>query len=227
MSEIVEDIRIANLEVTNSLGITFTSDVSRIVHTGNGEFELTVGGELELQAGSVTIECCHDADGECVCKRGAEVVINGGEGHGECGNGGDVEIKGGKSEEHSGESGNGGSITVKGGWSANETGGNVTINGGCGDSNGIVTIGNETNGYIGEGHQVEIGRNGSTYIAAGGSLSFFNVAPQTQLGPQVPHLNEGNTTHVELGTLFIATGTTAYTIDDIVFALKKYGILQN
>ena len=35
MSEIVDDLKISNVEITNELGINLTSDTSRIKHTGN------------------------------------------------------------------------------------------------------------------------------------------------------------------------------------------------
>jgi microcystin-dependent protein len=48
MSEIVEDLKIANLEITNNLGIVFSAENSGIYHDNTGEFEILSKGSIKI-----------------------------------------------------------------------------------------------------------------------------------------------------------------------------------
>ena len=49
MSEIVEDLKIANLEITNNIGLVFSAENSNIYHDNTGEFDISSNGKIEIK----------------------------------------------------------------------------------------------------------------------------------------------------------------------------------
>jgi microcystin-dependent protein len=49
MSEIVEDLKITNLETTSKLGFVMSAEDSNITHTGTGELKITSLGSIEIK----------------------------------------------------------------------------------------------------------------------------------------------------------------------------------
>ena len=63
MSEIVEDLKIANLEITDSLGLTLTSEDSRVSHTGTGDLEILSNGDCTVSSAvNLTLTCGGDVN---------------------------------------------------------------------------------------------------------------------------------------------------------------------
>jgi hypothetical protein len=137
MSEIVEDLKLANLEINDSLGLTLSSLNSRVSHTGTGDLEILSNGDCTVSSAvNLTLTC-----------------------------GGDVNL--------------------------------VTRN-----NTKKVNICNSTN-----------------------SLSFFGLTGIDQFNTTNKETGLG-TTPVVLNTTFTGgVGTATYQIDDIVKALKQYGLL--
>ena len=61
MSEIVEDLKISNLEINDDLGLTLTSDNSRVCHTGSGALEISSTGTADVSsANDLTLNSGND-----------------------------------------------------------------------------------------------------------------------------------------------------------------------
>ena len=83
MSEIINDIKVDLVEVVGKLGITLSSDDTRIKHTETGVFDISSNGSISISGGQVGSSSL-----------GGTVSITGGSGTGN-GNGGDLTIAGG------------------------------------------------------------------------------------------------------------------------------------
>jgi hypothetical protein len=83
MAEIVSDIKVDLVEVVGKLGITLSSDDTRIKHTETGVFDISSNGSISISGGQVGSS-----------NLGATVSITGGLGTGNE-NGGDLTIAGG------------------------------------------------------------------------------------------------------------------------------------
>jgi hypothetical protein len=61
MSEIVEDLKVANVEVSDNLGLTLTSENSRVCHTGTGALEVSTTGTVDISsANDLTLSSGND-----------------------------------------------------------------------------------------------------------------------------------------------------------------------
>jgi hypothetical protein len=184
MAEICEDIKVNLVEAVGNLGITLSSENTRINHTESGTLDVSSNGTINIsssyinigidaknenqttdepseinikgsqgtanvEAGSIKIEC--GSGGEGLNSNGGELSIISGDGEG-TGTGGQINITAGN-----GKSGDGGDIYIQAGNSNNNNqnganGGDIIIesgNGGtkCGDVN--VWLGpSDTNGGV-------------------------------------------------------------------------------
>jgi hypothetical protein len=165
MAEIVDDLKISNVEITNELGINFTNDITRIKHTGNDEFNISSSGEINIRTEKKSNgnDCdinLYTGDGQDVdgANEGGDIRLICGDGGVNGGDGGDIEIYAG-----GGVTGNsdGGYISIYAG-DGNDEGGYVEINAGDGndDNGGYIDI-IAGDGFTGSAD------GGNIYIAAG------------------------------------------------------------
>lgn len=187
MSEIVDDLKVANLEVVSNLGLRLSGDEPEIKTTQTlAPLVVTAGGDLTLKstAGAVNIE----ADGRIYLDSNQVVVGN---------PDGTVNID---------------SNTVVIGNPA----GTVDI-----DSNTVV-ISNPAG-------TVDIDSNSVTIGNSGGSIGFYGLSPvpQHSSNGQTGGFTQNAGTEVRETSTFTGGvgGSQAYTIGDIVLALKNVGIL--
>jgi hypothetical protein len=135
MSEIIDDLKISNVEITNELGINLTSDTSRIKHTGNDELNISSSGEITIR--TETKNGNNDNDINLYAgSGGTEEGINDGQ------EGGDIRLYAGDSGENGGT---GGDLRIYAG-DGRANGGYVEIY--AGDSNIDNTTNNYDAGYI-------------------------------------------------------------------------------
>jgi len=176
MAENVDDIRVNLIETTGNLGITLSSDNTRIKHSKTGVFDISSNGSIEIVSGNGTTN--NGSNITLQYGNGNEagyVKITGG--NGEVNNdGGNVQITGGLG----GNDGFGGDVEITGGTGANATnvqGGNITIEGG-------IAKGTENGGEIsitgGQGGSSTFG--GAVSITGGGSTGNKNGANLTISG---------------------------------------------
>ena len=125
MSEIVDDLKISNVEITNELGINLTSDTCRIKHTGNGRLTFSSNGEIDFRTENKTGYDCdinfYAGDGnedDTYDTEGGDIRLNAGNGSiNQYGDGGDIEINAGD-----GLGNDGGYIEIYSGQGKNEGG---------------------------------------------------------------------------------------------------------
>jgi hypothetical protein len=218
MSEIVDDFKISNVEITNELGINLTSDTSRIKHTGNDVFNITSSGEINIRTENknggndcdINLYAGNGLDGD----EGGDIRLEAGDGDDD---GGDIEIKSG-----AGVNGDGGYIEMYAGNSINVDGGHIEIiSGNGGDEGGYISIiagdGNNDNGgniNITAGDSTNYS-GGDIYIDGGdGKLNGGDVFIE---GGQKTGLNgnKGSTVQIVGG---FASGTTALGGDINIYA---------
>ncbi len=65
MAEIVDDIKVKNVEISGDLGLNFSSYNSRIKHSGLGEFEILSYGRIELKTDTHTDSCYVESEVGC------------------------------------------------------------------------------------------------------------------------------------------------------------------
>lgn len=97
-----------------------------------------------------------------------------------------------------------------------------TVTGGQTTLSTLVVVGNSNVGFAGT--SVNLGGTGSSVSVAGSgaTLAFFGLTPASR------YSTTGQTTNVILGTAVTAsidTKYSGYTVDDVVLALKAYGLL--
>lgn len=177
MAEIVDDLKISNVEITNSLGINLTSDITRIKHTGNDEFYISSSGELTISTEKKNTgnDCDinlyagagQDVDGE---DEGGDIRLYSGDGGANGGDGGDIRIVAGD-----GITGNyeGGYVEIYSGYGAGE-GGYIDIIAGDGDNNDGGDV------YIGAGYGYQ---NGGYIQLRAGDSNIDNPTNDSSAGP--------------------------------------------
>lgn len=186
MSEIVDDLKVANVEVTSNLGLRLSGDEPEIKTTQTlAPLTVTAGGDLTLtsSAGAVNV----NADGRIDLDSNDVVVGN---------PAGTVDID---------------SNTVTIGNPA----GTVDI-----DSN-TVTVGNPAG-------TIDLDSNTVTVGNSGGLIGFFGVSPvirQSTMDTSAGFTQNSGTEVRETSTFNGNLGGNAYTIGDIVRALKNLGLL--
>ncbi len=170
MSEIVDDLKVANVEVTSNLGLRLSGDEPEIKTTQTlAPLTVTAGGDLTLtsSAGAVNV----NADGR-IDLNSNDVVVG------------------------------------------NPTG-TVDI-----DSN-TVTVGNPAG-------TIDLDSNTVTVGNSGGLIGFFGVSPvirQSTMNTSAGFTQNSGTEVRETSTFNGNLGGNAYTIGDIVRALKNLGLL--
>ncbi len=170
MSEIVDDLKVANVEVTSNLGLRLSGDEPEIKTTQTlAPLTVTAGGDLTLtsSAGAVNV----NADGR-IDLNSNDVVVG------------------------------------------NPTG-TVDI-----DSN-TVTVGNPAG-------TIDLDSNTVTVGNSGGLIGFFGVSPvirQSTMDTSAGFTQNSGTEVRETSTFNGNLGGNAYTIGDIVRALKNLGLL--
>ncbi len=173
MSEIVDDLKISNVEITNSLGINMTSDIARIKHTGNNEFNINSNGEITISTENKTngYDCdinLYAGDGdsdETGGTEGGDIRIYAGDGTFN-GSGGDIDIQSG----YGLGTGDGGYLSIYAGGCDIGNGGNINIEAGPNFSNaqgGFIEI---YSGYSQNGDGGNLGLYGGQGELSGGAV---------------------------------------------------------
>jgi hypothetical protein len=170
MAEIVDDLKISNVEITSELGINFTNDITRIKHTGNDEFNISSSGEINIRTekksnGNDCDISLYTGDGqeEGGSKEGGDIRFICGNGAGNNGTGGDIIINAGDGVTGIG-GGRGGYINIYAGDGGDDEAGNINIHAGDG------VIGNADGGYLeiyAGDSRGEAGNGGYIEISAG------------------------------------------------------------
>ena len=189
MAETLDDIRVNLIETTCNLGITLSSNNTRIKHSKTGVFDISSNGSIEIVSGNrATNQYGFDAGGNIIVQPGngnlgGSVSINGGEGVDDSGNpvgnaGGNIVIRGGLADNN----GFGGNIEITAGTGKDATtnvgGGNITITGG--QAKGIEENGGQISITGGQGGSSTFG--GAVSITGGGSTGNKNGANLTISG---------------------------------------------
>jgi hypothetical protein len=217
MAEIVDDLKISNVEITSELGINFTNDITRIKHTGNDEFNISSSGEINIRTEKKSNgnDCdinLYTGDGQDVggSEEGGDIYLICGNGAGNEGSGGDIIINAGDGVTGIG-GGRGGYINIYAGDGGDDyEGGNISIHAGNGVTGnadgGYLEIyagnGNDEGGYIemyaGNGNdddggyiQIKAG-NGITGNADGGYLQIYAGNGNDDGGYIQMYAGEGN-----------------------------------
>lgn len=123
-NEIVDDLKLSNLEISDELGIRFTSRDANIKHTTTGgSLNIKSDGAIYIEAGDYDEHEDNDSEAGDInidagngfgLRDGGDININAGDGNG-TGEGGDINLRAGESNEN----GDGGRIYIEAGQSNN------------------------------------------------------------------------------------------------------------
>lgn len=168
-NELVDDLKLSNLEISEELGIRLTSANANIKHTTKGgSLNIKSDGAIYIQGGDYDSDDHEDNDSEA-----GDIIIEGGDSF-TVRDGGDVELRGGDVLENG--TGDGGRIYIRAGESNNSSdAGYVEIYGGYNSGNGdagniYIESGYAENGYGGDLEFYAGSANGVTGGVAGGNI---------------------------------------------------------
>ncbi len=204
MAEIVDDLKISNVEITNSLGINLTSDFTRIKHTGNDELNISSSGEINIRTEKKNDSDCdinfytgNGSDIEGNDNEGGDIRLYTGDGGGNEGSGGDILIIAGDGITAI-NGGNGGYIQIFAGDGGDE-GGFIKMHAGDG------VTGNADGGYI-EIYAGDGCENGGSIDIRGGDSGVNNPTNSSSAGSVNIYGGDSDGQNASAGSINIASG---------------------
>jgi len=187
MAEIVDDLKISNVEITSELGINFTNDITRIKHTGDDELNISSSGEINVRTEKKNDSDCdinfYTGDGSDIegnHNEGGDIRLICGNGGGNEGSGGDIRIIAGDGVTGIG-GGRGGYIDIYAGNGGDDSeGGNISIHAGEGvtgyASGGYLEIyAGDSYGLAGNGGYIDISAGDDDTNGTTGLGGYINI----------------------------------------------------